>query len=628
MLLVLLVQGQNRKAAQKLCEKAKIELNAKNFVKARNLLHKAMQKDSLYHNIYFLLGDIYNVSLECCLAADAYNQALRLSPKPRPIDYVNVAGEEMKCGRYEDAYNHYQMYLASGSHPSLLEEVHNNLVTCKFGMEAVKNPVSMNPINMGEAINSEHDEYLATLTADEQEIIYTVRRPRDENTACVFCKTEEDFYWSKRENGEWKPRESMGAPINSSYNEGAQSISPDGHYLFFTLCNSDQGYGSCDLYWSKRIGNKWSRPRNFGTPVNSSYWESQPTIAPDGKTIYFASNRPGGYGGLDIWKTEMIAEGSFTEPVNLGANINTEKDETAPFIHPDGRTIYFASNGHPGLGGRDLFFSTLLADSSWSKPTNLGYPINSPADELNIFINATGDVAYIASDKEGGYGGLDLYYFTLDKHLRPTPVTYMKGKIMDSETGAPLEANIELVDLNKNKIITSTVSDPYTGEFLACILTGTNLMLNISHPFYLFYSENFKLLESSDSLSPLLKDIHLQKPQSGSSIVMKNIFFELNKSDLQPESFIELDYLVDFLQKNEEIKIEISGHTDNQGTDDINDKLSMERARSVYNYLVAKDISSKRLSFKGYGSRKPIADNGTEDGRAQNRRTEIMILEN
>lgn len=622
------VEAQNRKAAIKLCEKAKVELNAKNFAKAKTILDKAILKDSTYHNIYFLLGDIYNLSLKSCEAAEAYNHALRLTPKPRALDYISVAGEEMKCGKYEEAYNHYQTFLAMGGHSTLIEEVNKNIITCKFGMEAVKHPVNMNPINMGSAINSEHDEYLATLTADEQEIIYTVRRPRDENTACVFCKTEEDFYWSKKADNQWQPRESMGTPINSSYNEGAQSVSPDGNYLFYTLCNSDQGYGSCDLYWAKRIGNRWSRPRNFGTPVNSSFWESQPTIAPDGKTIYFASNRPGGYGGLDLWKTTMTSEGTFSEPVNLGSNINTENDETAPFIHPDGSTIYFASNGHPGMGGRDLFFATLLADSSWNKPVNLGYPINTPADELNIFINATGDVAYYASDKDGGEGGLDLYYFILDEHLRPTPVTYMKGKITDKESGKPLEANIELIDLNKSKTITSTISDPETGEFLACILTGSNLMLNISHPFYLFYSENFKLTETADSLKPFLKDIYLQKPQTGSSIIMRNIFFDFNQSTLQPESFIELDYLVEFLNNNKEIKIEISGHTDNQGSDEINDKLSLERAQSVYNYVVSKGISPERLTYNGYGKRKPIAENDTEEGRAQNRRTEITILEN
>lgn len=622
------VEAQNRKAAIKLCEKAKVELNAKNFAKAKTILDKAILKDSTYHNIYFLLGDIYNLSLKSCEAAEAYNHALRLTPKPRALDYISVAGEEMKCGKYEEAYNHYQTFLAMGGHSTLIEEVNKNIITCKFGMEAVKHPVNMNPINMGSAINSEHDEYLATLTADEQEIIYTVRRPRDENTACVFCKTEEDFYWSKKADNQWQPRESMGTPINSSYNEGAQSVSPDGNYLFYTLCNSDQGYGSCDLYWAKRIGNRWSRPRNFGTPVNSSFWESQPTIAPDGKTIYFASNRPGGYGGFDLWKTTMTSEGTFSEPVNLGSNINTENDETAPFIHPDCSTIYFASNGHPGMGGRDLFFATLLADSSWNKPVNLGYPINTPADELNIFINATGDVAYYASDKDGGEGGLDLYYFILDEHLRPTPVTYMKGKITDKESGKPLEANIELIDLNKSKTITSTISDPETGEFLACILTGSNLMLNISHPFYLFYSENFKLTETADSLKPFLKDIYLQKPQTGSSIIMRNIFFDFNQSTLQPESFIELDYLVEFLNNNKEIKIEISGHTDNQGSDEINDKLSLERAQSVYNYVVSKGISPERLTYKGYGKRKPIAENDTEEGRAQNRRTEITILEN
>lgn len=624
---IFLSYSQNRSAAIKLCEKAKTEMDKSAFEKAKVFLLKAQDKDSTYYELYWLLGDIYNLTLASCDAAYYYNKAILFSERHKPIDYIKVAGEEVKCGLYEEAYLHYQQYLSLEQNPALLEEVNTNLRTCEFGREAIKHPVNLNPINMGANVNSENDEYLATLTADEMELIFTVRRPRDERTACVFCETEEDFYGSRKESNIWQPRYDLGSPINSSYNEGAQTISPDGRYLFFTLCNSDQGYGSCDLYWSKRIGNRWSRPRNFGAPVNTSHWESQPTIAPDGKTIYFASNRGGGFGNIDIWKTEMVSEGVFTEPVNIGDIINTKNDDTAPFIHPDGTTIYFASNGHPGMGGRDIYYASLLTDGTWDKPKNMGFPINTPADELNIFINASGTTAYYASDKDGGFGGLDLYYFTLDEHLRPTPVTYLKGRVLDDKNGKAVEAQIVLTDLTKNKVITSTTSDPTTGEFIACILTGTNLMLNISHPFYLFHSENFKLSQSADSLHPVMKDILLQKPEVGSKLIMNNIFFEFNQSVLQPESYIELNYLVDFLTKNLEIKIEIGGHTDNLGTEEYNNTLSLSRAETVFNYLVSKGIDASRLSYKGYGELVPIADNNTEEGRTLNRRTEILIIE-
>jgi len=625
----LTLKAQTKKSVINLCKKATTEIELQNYPKALEYLYKALEKDSNYSEIYIRMGDIYNFTLKSCDAANCYNKALTLIENPDPILYMFAADEELKCGSYLQAYNNYQNYLKYSKNPELIEVAKKNIEKCTFALDAIKNPVQMTPINLGPKINSEWDEYLATLTADEQEIIYTVRRPRDKNTICAFCATEEDFYSSFLDStGTWEPRFALGTPINSSYNEGAQTISPDGKYLFFTLCNAESGYGSCDLYWSKRIGGRWSRPRNFGAPVNTNFWESQPSIAPDGKTIYFTSNRPGGEGGTDLWKTEMVDEGVFTIPVNLGNTVNTASEEDAPFIHPDGTTLYFVSTGHPGLGGRDIFFSQLLADNSWSTPKNMGYPINTSADELNIFINAKGTKAFYASDKEGGVGGLDIYYFMLDEHLRPTPVTFMKGKIRDSETGQPLEADIEMIDLNVNKVITSTKSDPVTGEFLACIRTGTNVLLNISHPFYLFYSENFYLKKIASELEPVLKDINLQKPSKGSTLVMNNIFYEVNKSDLKQESFIELDILVGYLIKNKNLKIEIGGHTDNQGTDEYNLTLSLERSKSVYNYLVKKGIDPQRLTYKGYGESVPVQSNDTEEGKAANRRTEIKILEN
>lgn len=628
LLISMTLSAQTKKSVLKLCEKAVVEIENRNFDKAIVLLQKALKKDSLYPEIYIRLGDAYNFTLQSENAAACYNRAIQLFEDPNPILYMFAADEELKSGKYQEALLNYQKFLQKSTKQDLILEVENNVKKCKFGIEALKNPVNMHPVNLGPSINSEWDEYLATLTADEQEMIYTVRRPRDAKTICTFCMTEEDFYASINQDSVWQLRYPLGPPVNSSYNEGAQTISPDGKYLFFTLCNAESGYGSCDLYWSKRIGGRWSRPRNFGAPVNTNNWESQPSIAPDGKTIYFNSNREGSIGKSDIWKTEMIEEGVFSVPVNLGPEINTIHEENAPFIHPDGTTLYFVSDGHIGMGGRDIFYATLLADQTWSNPINMGYPINTSADELNIFINAIGTKAYYSSDKEGGLGGMDIYYFMLDEHLRPIPVTYMKGKVKDSDTGQPLEAEIEMVDLNMNKVITSTKSDPVTGEFLACIKTGTNVLLNISHPFYLFYSDNFYLKTITSELEPIIKDILLEKPSKGKTLVMNNVFFEFNQSSLKTESFVELDLLVHFLSQNNRLKVEIGGHTDDQGAEDYNQKLSLERAESVYKYLISKGIKSERLTFKGYGEKNPIASNETEEGRASNRRTEITIIEN
>lgn len=602
------------------------EQKAKQFKKAADYLKKAKKIDSTFADIYVIEGDMYNFSLESEKAVQSYNKAIQLAVNPKPLLYFITASEEMKVGMYAEALTHYNIYLDKTLPDCpLIKETMKGIQNCEFSIEGMKHPVKYNPVNMGANINSEYDEYLPAVIADETEIIYTVMRPRDKNTQCAFCLMEEDFYTSKKENGEWQPRTTLGYPVNTGYNEGAQCISPDGKYLFYTMCNTDAGVGSCDLFWSKRIGSRWSRPHNFGAPVNTKSWESQPSIGPDGKTIYFISNRSGGEGGMDIWKTEMMEEGVFTVPVNIGKVINTEYDEAAAFIHADGKTLYFASNGHPGFGGMDIYYST-LSNEGWSKPTNLGYPINSPADEINLLINAAGTTAYYSSDKDGGFGGQDLYTFELDESLRPTPVTYIKGTVYDEKTHEPLKATIELIDLNTNEVITSTSSDPQTGTFLACILTGSNILMNVSNPYYPFYSENFQIEKNYTALEPYEKNIALRRPDIGETFVLRNVFFDFDKSILKNESNVELDKLAAYLKENQKIRIELGGHTDNHGSDTYNKKLSLERAKAVYDYLISKGIAANRMSYEGYGATKPIATNETDEGRALNRRTEFKIV--
>ena len=431
---------------------------------------------------------------------------------------------------------------------------------CKFGIEAMKHPTTMLPINLGANVNSEWDEYHPYITGNSREMLFTVRRPRDYETVCKNCKTEEDIFSSLQQNGIWQPRTRLEKPVNTGNNEGAQCISSNGNYLFFTICGAGSGYGSCDIFWSKREETGWSEPKNCGSKVNTKYWESQPSISADGKTLYFTSNRPGGQGGMDIWKCNIISEGIFSDPVNLGNVINTPYDELSPFIHFDQKTLYFSSDGHLGMGGKDLFYSKLQPDGTWSQPVNLGYPINSYRDESGICINAQGNVAYFASNRTGGFGGLDIYCFELNETLRPEPVLFMAE-------------NNDVEDLLSPKI-------------------------------------NF-----------------LDTVKIGDTFILPNLFFEFAQSNLLPDSYIELQRLYDFLIKNEKIKIEISGHTDNLGSDSYNKKLSVERAQTVYYYLINKGIDSKRLSFAGYGKEQPVAPNDTEENRAKNRRTEILVLE-
>ena len=470
---------------------------------------------------------------------------------------INKADAKMAQHQYEKAlpvlekcYKKSQRHI----HPFIQWKISQ----CEFGISAMKHPLSMMPVNLGENVNSAWNEYHPFLTGDSKEMLFTVRRPHDEQTVCKHCKEEEDIYSSVQQNGIWQPRVKLKSPINTGYNEGAQCISSDGNYLFFTICSSDVGYGSCDIYWSKREGDHWLEPKNCGPKVNTKYWESQPSMATDGKTIYFTSNRPGGFGGMDLWKTEMITEGVFLDPINLGEVINSLNDEISPFIHFDQKTLFFSSDGHLGMGGKDLFYTKLKADETWSLPTNLGYPINSYQDESGIFINAHGNVAYFASGRPGGFGGLDLYCFELEETLRPEPI---------------------LIEIEDNIELTSTFVD-------------------------LFSNLN-----------------------AGETFILPDLFFEFAQSNILPDSYSELQRLLNYLINNKTVKLEISGHTDNQGSATFNQKLSVDRAKTVYNYLVDKGIDSNRLSYKGYGEEHPIAPNDTEENRAKNRRTEVLILE-
>lgn len=612
--------------SERLCRKAKQYINKHDFEKAMKYLVQARQKDPTCPDACIMMGDIYDFTLHPDSAFSCYAKAITLIGEPDPMLYYVAAGEGAKSGRYADALPYYEMFMEKGTqYADVLDDARRGIANCRFGIEAMKNPVHFKLQNLGDAVNSEYDEYLASTAADESELIFTVKRPKDERTVCAFCVNEEDLYVSEKKDSLRLPRRPLPPPVKSGYNEGAQCISPDGQYLLYTICNTDFGMGSCDLYWSKRIGEKWSRPRNFGAPVNTADWESHPSMAPDGKTIYFASSRPGGLGGMDIWQTTMTSEGEFTDPVNLGFTVNTTGDDAAPFIHSDGRTLYFASNGRVGMGGYDLYYATLQPNGTWSNPVNLGYPVNTAADEINIFINASGTVAYMASDKEGGYGGLDLYSFPLDESLRPNPVTYIKGIVRDATDGHPLQAQINLIDLQTGQVATHTASDAETGEFLACIQTGCNILLNVSHPDYPFYSENFQIEKSYSQLKPYLKDIQLQRADEGTVVILKNIFFDFDRSTLQPESYVELDKLAEYLQ-HAPVKIEIGGHTDNRGDDNYNNQLSQQRAKAVYDYLIDKGITAERLSYRGYGKHCPVADNDTEEGRAANRRTEFRIV--
>lgn len=629
------VEGQTRERevrtksskAKKQYEKAIKSIDERNYQNAIVYLDLALEIDVDFIDAWVVRGDCYLNLSNCKMALESYFKALELDPNYYPPLFYLIGLQELQCGKYLEAVAHFETYIAlPNANPGRVRMVRDYLESANFAVEMMNHPVKYNPINMGAEINDTTDEYLPAITADESVLVYTVRRPRDRQTACRDCSTEEDFYCSEKDSlKKWSPRFAL-KDVNSHYNEGAQCVSPDGKYLIFTICNREDGFGSCDLYWSKRIGARWTTPRNLGRPVNSEAWESQPTFSSDGKTVYFVSNRYGSVGSADIWKTTMLGEGIFSRPENLGKVINTQGDEVSPFIHPDNKTLYFASTGHRGFGGKDLFISRLDSNGQWGEPKNIGYPINTPNDELNLVVNAAGDKGYLSSSKEGGFGGLDLYWFELDDAIKPDPVTYFKGFVYDQNTKKPLEASVELIDLKTGNSIVSTNSDASTGNFLICLPTNHDYLLNVSHPDYLFYSDHFKLTGVHDKLNPFVKDVPMKTFKIGETVILNNVFFDTDKFVLKEESQIELNRLVDLMKKNSRVKIEIGGHTDNQGSKEHNVVLSQNRALAVMKFLVEHGIEKTRLTSAGYGMGKPIAPNDTEEGRAMNRRTEFKIM--
>jgi len=596
---------------------------------AEESFREAIDHDPDFIEAHIVLGEMMQSIRRYEEAIEAFQNAVQINPDFFPNAFYYLGESYLAMGEYSRAYESLQQLSNRQVSDQIKQRAATLIEKCEFAIEAQKNPVPFEPINLGPNINTENEEYAPTLTADEQTLIFTRKKPRDDPSFFHLGYEYEDFYISFRdEDGQWGPAENLGPPINTQHNEGAQSISADGMHLYFTACNRPDGMGSCDIYYARRAGDRWSEPVNLGPPINTPAWESQPSISPDGRTLYFTSNRSGNHGKMDIWISTQVRPGQWSEPQNLGKVINTTGREMSPFIHPDNRTLFFSSDGHIGMGGMDLFYTVKDSLGDWEEPVNLGYPINTYDDEISLVVGASGKEAYFASGHQSDTSSTDLYFFELYEQARPTPVSYMKGFVFDANTRQRLEARFELVDLQSEEVIAESYSERRTGEFLIPIPVGANLALNVWRDGYLFFSENFAFDDARTQVDPHLYDVPLQPIQEGESVVLRNIFFKHDSHELLPESISELNRLVELLEQNPGLKIEISGHTDDTGSFDYNMNLSEKRALSVYNYLLEHDINKKRLSYKGYADQEPIATNETEEGRAKNRRTEFKVMGN
>lgn len=627
--------SENKKAIKKY-EAAEAAYKMRNDAEAIKLVGEALKADPNFLEAYLLKGYIYMDADNYAESRAAFEKVIEINPSFYPNTFYTLGELEMNNGDYADAKKMFGAFVEFRPNSQYADKARLAMENCDFGAWAMANPVPFKPENLGPNINSKFPEYFPCITADDQTLLYT----RLINDQQAYGGVQEDFYVSSKQNGEWVMSQNLGTPINSHYNEGAPSISADGQTLIFTACalpdgdygNNRRGKGSCDLFYTYRLGVRWTKPVNLGGPINSFHWESQPSFSADGQTMYFVRGirKQGTVTGTgDIYVSRLSPEGYWTTPEKLGQNINTPGHEASVLIHPDGQTLYFSSDGHVGMGGLDIYVSRMDENGEWGKPVNLGYPINTWSDENSLLVSANGEIAFFASDREGGFGDLDLYSFSLPQEFRPQPVTYMKGKVYDIHTKKPLESVFELIDLETGKIMVQSLSNPESGEFLVSLPINRDYALNVSRNGYMFYSENFEL-QAGTATDPFLKDVPMTPikiaGENDGGVVLKNVFFDTDKFDLKEKSKVELDKLVKFLKSNPELVIELSGHTDNVGSDSDNQLLSENRAKAVRQYLIDNGIDPKRLKAKGFGEDRPIATNETAEGRAQNRRTEYKVV--
>ena len=608
----------NNKKAVKLYEEARSLIGARDFDKASERLQLAIDKDPDFAEAYLKLASIYQIKFNDSLQFWCYRKVIDRYPDTHKFasSWYLLGSNAFKNGNYEETLKYLGKYLELTSEKGRYASSAKLLIdNSHFAINYKTNDFQFNPRPLPKVVNQFKQQYFPVLTVDQNTLLF-IKRQGDEE----ILQTDKD------KNGNWQEPHSISDNINSEYNEGTCSISADGRMLVFTSCMGRQGYGSCDLYVSYKTGNAWSVPENMGEVINSPSWDSQPSLSADGRTLYFVSNRSGGFGSRDIYVSQQNEAGEWQSPQNVGSSINTSFDDISPFIHPNGQRLYFATNGRLGFGGFDIYFSDKKSASEWLAPTNFGYPINTHDDEVSMFISSDGAKGYYSHEERTKESVLStLYEIDIPPKLQVEhKSSYVFGKVMDGETNTPLKATVSLINLDSNNSVEKVRSDSITGDYLIVITQGAQYGLFAESEGYLYKSENFNLTEKL--LIPVKINLKLEKIKPGARVVLKNIFFEFDSYNLTSTSKAELNRVLHLLNTNKTLRVEISGYTDNVGTEKYNLELSEKRAEAVYNYLVKNGVDKTKLGFRGYGASNFLNSNNTEEERAKNRRIEFKVL--
>jgi outer membrane protein OmpA-like peptidoglycan-associated protein/tetratricopeptide (TPR) repeat protein len=594
--------------------------NDRDFKGAIDLLNECTSIEPKYADAFLSLGGVYGQLKNYKSSTENYEKAFAIDSNytnEYKLPYsINLAGQ----GRFQEALNTINALLNSEKiSPATRRAAEYRKKTFQFAVDYTashsNSSYQFTPVNLGDSINTASSEYYPSITINDSLFVFTRRG----------AGIREDFIESTiLPNHEYSRSKTINGSINEEPSKGAINISQDGDWLIFAGNFPSNGFGNFDLYISYQTPQGWSEPINLGPQINTEFWESSPSLSSDKNTLYFSSDRPGGYGGKDLYVSHRMANGKWSEALNMGASVNTTGDELAPFIHADNNTLYFTSDGLPGYGGSDLFVMRKKNAAEWNIPENLGYPINTIENDGSLFVASNGIDAFYSSDRADSRGGLDLYRFELRPDIRPARTLYVRGTVFNKKNNKGIPATVELIDNSTGELNSKAQTDEQ-GNYFITLPVGKDYVFNVNRKGYLFYSDNF-LLSQRVPDSVYEKNIPLQPIEVNASIILKNIFFETNKFQLDPKSQAELDKIVQLLNDNPTLKVEISGYTDNVGKPSDNLSLSNNRAKSVVSYLIGKAIASQRLVAKGYGETKPVADNATEEGKAKNRRTELRVI--
>ncbi|MFT7231682.1 MAG: outer membrane protein OmpA-like peptidoglycan-associated protein [Cyclobacteriaceae bacterium] len=603
--------------------------NQHNLEKAIISFQDATRYSDRDQKAWYYLGMACNYSLRYEEAAVAFQRLAGLNPNYDFTFYYEASKALIAIGQFPEAEWCLKSFLnRMPKNPGTMMTQHliqNRLeYVAKSPALRIQEPTTTLPEPVT-PVNSDFGDYTPQVNPTGTRLYFTSVRPGGfdfvEDSANM-TDFGEDIYFSTSVVGKWYAPELLPSPINSKGDDFGSAFTGDEQTMVYVRCGSGT-IGNCDLYITQLAGSEWTEPVNMGNVINSKDWDSQPTISSDGNRIIFTSAREGGYGGSDLYMSEKNHLGEWGIPQNLGSTVNTPLNDNSPYLAPDGKTLYYATEGHPGFGGTDIFYC-VFENGKWSKPINLGSPINSGGDDTNFSISAQG-VAYFASAKSND-GNYDIYEVELPDYLKPKPTIVVQGIVTNSETKVPLATLVLIEDMNTGEVIAINKSNSVTGEYLTVLPAGRDYSVSASSKGFFFYSKSFEIPKDT-SYQEIQFDIALEPIKKGTKVVLNNIFFESGRAELKPVSYVELNKGVDLLKDNKSMVIEIGGHTDNVGADALNLKLSEDRAKAVMNYMVLAGIDQSRLRSKGYGESQPIAANDTKDGKAKNRRTEFEIVE-